>query len=49
MVFGPAARLTGPEAVPEVTGVPLTETVILACATVGVTVMLVVALRTVAV
>ena len=42
MVFSPTTRLIGPEAVPEVTGVPLTVTVALACATVGVTLMLVV-------
>ena len=49
MVFGPTKRLTGSEVLPEVTLVPLTVTVALACATVGVTVMLVVSLGTEAV
>ena len=49
MVFGPTTRVIAPEALPEATVLPLTVIAALACAAVGVTVRLAVALRTVAV
>jgi len=49
IVFVPTFRLIGPDAVPDVTVVPFTVTVALASEVVGVTVMLVVALLTLAV
>ena len=49
MVLAPAARLIAPEALPEVTGIPFTVTVALSWFTVGVSVIAVVLLGTLAV
>jgi hypothetical protein len=49
ITFPPTLKAIGPDAVPDVTAVPLTVTVAAASLVVGVTVMLVVALLTLAV